>query len=346
MRKFCTDCGTKISETVKFCPECGAKTDFSNTNSDKTETSVKNNKESVKFWYNQGIDFSDSKEYEKALDAYNHALAINDKDPDIWCNKCSVLIKLKRYEDAIKAGNIGVELAPNDLQIWDNLRDAYIGNKNNEMANECLIKIYDLKNSWPFKKEAFKQLFSFPVFLMVIVSVIISFCIAIIISIIGVNDFIIGNLIKFFLVSILFWFPFYVLAKFSSHELDSYFSYLVIILIGLISTFIIFFYPVYIEIHNPSFDPNAYLYHTYSSLPSQNNHEFQGNIYFYIFWNVLQFCISAIAIFGGIVIASFIISESTENCQKNVKMNKNADQLKNSIPHNIDNLSSSSGEVV
>ena len=98
-----------------------------------------------KHWYNQGVKFTESKEYEKALNAYDQALINNDKNPDIWNNKCFVLIKLGRCNEAITAGNIAVQLKPNDPELWDTLRDAYIACNNQEKADECQKNVLRLK---------------------------------------------------------------------------------------------------------------------------------------------------------------------------------------------------------
>ena len=59
----------------------------------------------------------EKKLYERILQEYNQALALSDKDPDLWNKKCLVLNKLGRQEEAIGAGKIGVQLAPNDPDL-------------------------------------------------------------------------------------------------------------------------------------------------------------------------------------------------------------------------------------
>ena len=105
-----------------------------------------------KYWYNKGVEFSESNKYENALQAYNQALVFGDKDPDIWNNKCYVLFKLGWYEEAINAGKIGVNLAPNDHVIWENLRNAYLANNNPEKAAECNNKISNSQTGSAEKK--------------------------------------------------------------------------------------------------------------------------------------------------------------------------------------------------
>jgi tetratricopeptide (TPR) repeat protein len=144
MAKFCPNCGQNISEKVNYCTECGADINFFNTNS-KNGTSNNELIGSAEYWYNQGVNLTESEKYENALIAYNQGLRFDDKNPNIWNNKCYVLQELGKYEEAIKAGNRGVELAPNDPEIWDTLRDAYIVSNNLENAAECSKKILTLK---------------------------------------------------------------------------------------------------------------------------------------------------------------------------------------------------------
>lgn len=100
----------------------------------------------AKYWYNKGVDFSNAQDYKSAISSYNQALAIDDKDPDIWNNMCFALLKQGWYEQAISAGTVGTNLAPDDPVIWENLRDAYYANNEPAKASECQNKISSLKN--------------------------------------------------------------------------------------------------------------------------------------------------------------------------------------------------------
>ena len=78
----------------------------------------------AEYYFNQGIYFSKTKQYEKALAAYNQAINNDDKDADTWNNKSFVLTKLGRYDEAIEAGKVALQLAPNDAEIKDTLQTA------------------------------------------------------------------------------------------------------------------------------------------------------------------------------------------------------------------------------
>jgi len=149
---YCSNCGNELSDHANFCSNCGNATISGNTSKKATEDSKESNQDKYsKYWYNKGVEFSESHEYERSLNAYNQALAIDDKDPDSWNNKSYVLIKLGRYEEAIIAGMIGVNFAPNDPLIWNTLRDAYLANNNPEKAAECNNKISNLPTRPPEK---------------------------------------------------------------------------------------------------------------------------------------------------------------------------------------------------
>jgi tetratricopeptide (TPR) repeat protein len=150
---YCPNCGNELSDHANFCSNCGNANISGNTSKKATEDSKESNQDKYsKYWFNKGVEFSESKEYERALYAYNQALTIDYNDPDTWNNKSFVLIKLGKYEEAINAGKIGVNLAPHDPVIWDTLRNAYLANNNPEKAAECKNKISNLPTRLPEKK--------------------------------------------------------------------------------------------------------------------------------------------------------------------------------------------------
>lgn len=80
-------------------------------------------------YYNKGIDFSASGDFEKALDAYNHAIDLDAKNANAWNNKSYVLTQLGRYDEAIVAGERAVQLSPGDIDIHHTLEEALAGKK-------------------------------------------------------------------------------------------------------------------------------------------------------------------------------------------------------------------------
>jgi len=96
----------------------------------------------------------EKKLYERILQECDQALALNEKDPDLWNKKCLVLRELGLRKDAIEAGEIAVQLAPNDPDVWDSLRLCYAGDWNKEKADECQKHVSDLLKQ---KKDAESQ---------------------------------------------------------------------------------------------------------------------------------------------------------------------------------------------
>jgi tetratricopeptide (TPR) repeat protein len=132
----CQKCGAENEGNVAFCKTCSAPLN---------EIPQQHPLESAIFLYDKGNEFSKIKEYEKALMAYDQALFYNDKDSDIWNNKCDILNILKRYDEAVQAGNVAVQLSPQDPDLWYTLFDSYIGLNNREKADECLKNIQNLR---------------------------------------------------------------------------------------------------------------------------------------------------------------------------------------------------------
>jgi tetratricopeptide (TPR) repeat protein len=135
---FCQKCGAENKEGAEFCKACGAAL---KENPEQDNIALSN------LWYNRGVEFSDSEEYEKALMAYDQAISYNDKDSDIWNNKCDVLNILKRYDEAVKAGNEAVKLSPQDPDLWNTLCNAYIGINDREKADTCQKNVYILRKN-------------------------------------------------------------------------------------------------------------------------------------------------------------------------------------------------------
>jgi len=80
-------------------------------------------------YYNEGIKSSANGDYETALKLYDHSIAMNEKDADVWNNKSYVLTKLGRYDEAIVAGERAVQLSPSDIDIHHTLEEAIAAKK-------------------------------------------------------------------------------------------------------------------------------------------------------------------------------------------------------------------------
>ena len=53
-------------------------------------------------------------QYENALNSFEHAISLNENDPDLWNLKGIALRSLGRYNDAIECFNKSLEIDPRD----------------------------------------------------------------------------------------------------------------------------------------------------------------------------------------------------------------------------------------
>ena len=74
----------------------------------------------AKDFYNQGNDLYDSGDYQKALEAYDKAIAIKPDDIDTWYNRGISLGNLKRYEEAIESFDKAIAIKSDDASTWYN----------------------------------------------------------------------------------------------------------------------------------------------------------------------------------------------------------------------------------
>jgi tetratricopeptide (TPR) repeat protein len=79
------------------------------------------------YYYNLGTRFVVSGEFERAVNAFNSALASNttmiqqnDVLSYVYRDKAFVLIQLGRFGDAVDTANQGLSLYPKDVSLWNN----------------------------------------------------------------------------------------------------------------------------------------------------------------------------------------------------------------------------------
>jgi tetratricopeptide (TPR) repeat protein len=71
-------------------------------------------------WANLGFAYHETRQYRLALDANDHALALDEKQMWVWYNKGIALRALKRYQEALAACDRSLALDPNYAQTWGN----------------------------------------------------------------------------------------------------------------------------------------------------------------------------------------------------------------------------------
>ena len=97
----------------------------------------------------QGNAFYAAGEFEKALAAYNHALALRPDHPDALNNRAVTLDDLKRYEEALVDCNRALEFRPDDPMILNNRGNALIHLKRYEEALADCDRSLELRPDHP-----------------------------------------------------------------------------------------------------------------------------------------------------------------------------------------------------
>ena len=57
---------------------------------------------------------------DEAIAAFDEAIRLNPKEPDVWYNKGIVLHKREKFEEAIKVYDESIKLNPSAAQVWNN----------------------------------------------------------------------------------------------------------------------------------------------------------------------------------------------------------------------------------
>ena len=76
---------------------------------------MENLRKDAEVYFNQGVSYAKSEEYEKALVAYNKAIELDPKYPDVYYNRGICYRKLGEYDKAISDYSKSIELDPDDF---------------------------------------------------------------------------------------------------------------------------------------------------------------------------------------------------------------------------------------
>lgn len=85
-------------------------------------------------WFNLGAAFQGLKLFEKSIDAYKYAIAINEKFDYAYRNMADAYIRLRRYKDAIESLEKVIELARPEDVIYEAIGHCYDRLKNYAQA--------------------------------------------------------------------------------------------------------------------------------------------------------------------------------------------------------------------
>lgn len=100
-------------------------------------------------WFNLGTAYQELKLYEKAIDAYKYAVAINDRFEYAYRNLGDVHIKMKKYADAIEYLNKVLEISKPDDIIYEAIGHCFEKQKKYDQARFHFRKAYHLNPSDP-----------------------------------------------------------------------------------------------------------------------------------------------------------------------------------------------------
>ncbi|MCX9085671.1 MAG: tetratricopeptide repeat protein [Candidatus Methanoperedens sp.] len=95
-------------------------------------------------WFNEGNVFAESEDYNKAIEAYNKAIAINPNYKYAWINKGNAFDKLGLHSKAIEAYNKAIVIDPNDKDAWYNKGIALMYLGEDDKAIEAFDKVIAL----------------------------------------------------------------------------------------------------------------------------------------------------------------------------------------------------------
>ncbi len=109
---ICPKCSRSVRE-ARACLHCGARL------SDPPASSLG---KSALQWRQEGARVAQLRQFERALQAFEHALAIEPENGLAWLNKAMVLRELARADDALEAIRTAAELDPGDPTIQRALR--------------------------------------------------------------------------------------------------------------------------------------------------------------------------------------------------------------------------------
>ncbi len=92
----------------------------------------------------QGLELFNQGEYQQALEIFNLAVALDEKQPTLWANIGNAYSKLNQGEQALEAYERAIALAPEDPTLYQNMGGIYGTMGNTAMAQELYEKAVSL----------------------------------------------------------------------------------------------------------------------------------------------------------------------------------------------------------
>ncbi len=96
-------------------------------------------------WYNLGVVYNKKELYNKALEAYDFALAINSLNTFVIFNKANILYNLDRYAEAIPVYHEFLENEPDSFEAFTYLAECYEKTGDTELAKKYFHDAIELE---------------------------------------------------------------------------------------------------------------------------------------------------------------------------------------------------------
>ena len=100
--------------------------------------------EEVRLNLDQGLELFNQGQYEQALEIFNAAAALDEKQPTLWANIGNAYSKMNQHEQAIEAYDRAIALAPEDPTLYQNMGGIYGSMGNTVKAQELYEKAVSL----------------------------------------------------------------------------------------------------------------------------------------------------------------------------------------------------------
>jgi tetratricopeptide (TPR) repeat protein len=97
-------------------------------------------------WRGLGYTLFKQRNYNEAIACYEKALEINKKDAATWCNLGTVYDEKGNYNEAIACYEKALEIKPNFAPVWCNLGMVYQRLGNKKEAKKCMNKAKQLEH--------------------------------------------------------------------------------------------------------------------------------------------------------------------------------------------------------
>jgi len=145
---ICKKCLNEIDIDSIFCEYCGNKVeDFEKSKLSNTKTEDNLSVGDKNFWFNRGIGYVSTANYENAINAFKKAIEIDGDFADAWYQIGLVYGSTYKYEEAITALDTAVSLNPNFSEALKMLGLACESQKKYKEAERAFKSYLELNNN-------------------------------------------------------------------------------------------------------------------------------------------------------------------------------------------------------